>query len=79
MRVLSEVLQQGNGVARIRPLRANSLKCRLCSAPALCQLGDMQTLGILSHEMAKSIVITVIQPRFGQTSTWLLGAGKRDY
>lgn len=37
------------------------------SAPALCHPGDMQTPGTLSHEMAKSTVIAIIQPRFGQS------------
>ena len=35
------------------------------SAPALCQLGDMQTSGTLSQERAQSTVIVVIQSMFG--------------
>lgn len=34
---------------------------------ALCHPGDMQTPGTRSHEMAKSTIITIIQPRFGQS------------
>lgn len=64
---LSEVPQQGRGAAKTRPLRPKNPKSRF-SAPALCQPGDMKTLGALSHETTKSTVIAIIQTflRFGQ-------------
>lgn len=46
--------------------QGQSPQVRALSAPALRQPGVMQTSGTLSHAMAKSAVIAIIQPRFGQ-------------